>query len=164
ETAARRAGSRPGCGDTLLGRCLATNPIGYVCVPVLAASDGRVVVVCGADPAVCAWCGARFFFSSRRRHTRFSRDWSSDVCSSDLGDRHPACDHAERGGGVGQATGMREVHDGLCEEDQCGGGEGEHGGEECERGGGEEEFSFHRAAFRRACRWMRVSAVTYTAS
>src|SRR5690606_7615368 len=24
------------------------------------------------------------FFSSRRRHTRFSRDWSSDVCSSDL--------------------------------------------------------------------------------
>src|SRR5690606_39613888 len=27
-----------------------------------------------------------FFFSSRRRHTRFSRDWSSDVCSSDLMD------------------------------------------------------------------------------
>src|SRR6266511_4471608 len=25
-----------------------------------------------------------FFFSRRRRHTRFSRDWSSDVCSSDL--------------------------------------------------------------------------------
>src|SRR5260370_12236646 len=28
-----------------------------------------------------------FFFSSRRRHTRFKCDWSSDVCSSDL----PAC-------------------------------------------------------------------------
>src|SRR5207253_4417557 len=30
--------------------------------------------------------GARFFFffSSRRRHTRWPRDWSSDVCSSDL--------------------------------------------------------------------------------
>src|SRR2546422_11654558 len=28
------------------------------------------------------WCF--FFFSSRRRHTRCSRDWSSDVCSSDL--------------------------------------------------------------------------------
>src|SRR2546429_43098 len=28
-----------------------------------------------------------FFFSSRRRHTRCSRDWSSDVCSSDLGGR-----------------------------------------------------------------------------
>src|SRR5690625_5946944 len=28
-----------------------------------------------------------FFFSSRRRHTRWPRDWSSDVCSSDLGER-----------------------------------------------------------------------------
>src|SRR5690606_39300217 len=28
-----------------------------------------------------------FFFSSRRRHTSFSRDWSSDVCSSDLPQR-----------------------------------------------------------------------------
>src|SRR5207253_3899012 len=27
-----------------------------------------------------------FSFSSRRRHTRWPRDWSSDVCSSDLGD------------------------------------------------------------------------------
>src|SRR5690349_6976059 len=26
----------------------------------------------------------KFFFSSRRRHTRSLRDWSSDVCSSDL--------------------------------------------------------------------------------
>src|SRR5690606_39969004 len=31
-----------------------------------------------------------FFFSSRRRHTRFSRDWSSDVCSSDLQLKHAA--------------------------------------------------------------------------
>src|SRR5436309_4390866 len=30
------------------------------------------------------YCVFLFFFSSRRRHTRFSRDWSSDVCSSDL--------------------------------------------------------------------------------
>src|SRR5256885_7720949 len=29
-----------------------------------------------------------FFFSSRRRHTRFDYDWSSDVCSSDLGTIH----------------------------------------------------------------------------
>src|SRR5438067_10119450 len=28
-----------------------------------------------------------FFFSSRRRHTRSKRDWSSDVCSSDLAGR-----------------------------------------------------------------------------
>src|SRR5438105_9145802 len=31
-----------------------------------------------------------FFFSSRRRHTRSTRDWSSDVCSSDLLPRHLA--------------------------------------------------------------------------
>src|SRR5882762_11526713 len=30
-----------------------------------------------------SWCSF-FFFSSRRRHTRFKCDWSSDVCSSDL--------------------------------------------------------------------------------
>src|SRR5207237_5582463 len=29
-------------------------------------------------------CVCFFFFSSRRRHTRFKCDWSSDVCSSDL--------------------------------------------------------------------------------
>src|SRR5216684_4938228 len=33
-----------------------------------------------SHPARCQF----FFFSSRRRHTRCSRDWSSDVCSSDL--------------------------------------------------------------------------------
>src|SRR5437868_10512954 len=31
------------------------------------------------------FCVSFFFFSSRRRHTRSKRDWSSDVCSSDLG-------------------------------------------------------------------------------
>src|SRR2546430_8737553 len=31
---------------------------------------------------------AVFFFSSRRRHTRFDCDWSSDVCSSDLYQLH----------------------------------------------------------------------------
>src|SRR2546430_11199615 len=31
----------------------------------------------------CVW-HLYFFFSSRRRHTRFDCDWSSDVCSSDL--------------------------------------------------------------------------------
>ena len=30
------------------------------------------------------WGSDVFFFSSRRRHTRLVRDWSSDVCSSDL--------------------------------------------------------------------------------
>src|SRR5256886_12376444 len=33
----------------------------------------------------CLYCSVVFFFfSSRRRHTRFDCDWSSDVCSSDL--------------------------------------------------------------------------------
>src|SRR5437870_13599383 len=35
-----------------------------------------------------------FFFSSRRRHTRWPRDWSSDVCSSDLAEKR---EHAENG-------------------------------------------------------------------
>src|SRR5204862_2580621 len=33
-----------------------------------------------------------FFFSSRRRHTRSLRDWSSDVCSSDLSARPTRCE------------------------------------------------------------------------
>src|SRR5438105_7776792 len=39
-----------------------------------------------------------FFFSSRRRHTRSTRDWSSDVCSSDLERGHGALDRGQRGG------------------------------------------------------------------
>src|SRR5690349_24826136 len=39
-----------------------------------------------------------FFFSSRRRHTRSLRDWSSDVCSSDLEERRVAGEHAALGG------------------------------------------------------------------
>src|SRR5690606_16546080 len=53
--------------------------------------------------------------SSRRRHTRFSRDWSSDVCSSDLCDRgkhaklaSPACQEtlSRR---LAEDHGMREI-------------------------------------------------------
>src|SRR5437879_12771323 len=57
-----------------------------------------------------------FFFSSRRRHTRYIGDWSSDVCSSDLDSglaRHTA--HQERacrrgGGGrqIGRASCRKE--------------------------------------------------------
>src|SRR5258707_5944934 len=42
-----------------------------------------------------------FFFSSRRRHTRYWRDWSSDVCSSDLswtGTNYPADIHVAANG------------------------------------------------------------------
>src|SRR5215470_2991937 len=75
-----------------------------------------------------------FFFSSRRRHTRCYRDWSSDVCSSDLdchhhadggqhaelahGAQHRETDHGEAGGGGG---GGRDV--GASEAGE-GGGDG----------------------------------------
>src|SRR5690625_7505086 len=39
------------------------------------------------------------FFSSRRRHTRWPRDWSSDVCSSDL-DSHRRPPHSPPGRGA----------------------------------------------------------------
>src|SRR5690349_22000035 len=58
-----------------------------------------------------------FFFSSRRRHTRSLRDWSSDVCSSDLmRDRGPKAkllnDNA-RTGEVGQLF-HRDWRDGIA--------------------------------------------------
>src|SRR2546430_11333339 len=45
-----------------------------------------------------------FFFSSRRRHTRFDCDWSSDVCSSDLA--RPSLHFAD-GGGTGEQVALR---------------------------------------------------------
>src|SRR5690348_18226269 len=41
------------------------------------------------------WC---FFFSSRRRHTRWTGDWSSDVCSSDLAHADPGAVRRRRRG------------------------------------------------------------------
>src|SRR5215203_6665996 len=41
----------------------------------------------------CLFCFLFFFFSSRRRHTRYWRDWSSDVCSSDLHLAFPQYEH-----------------------------------------------------------------------
>src|SRR5690606_40880072 len=50
------------------------------------------------------------FFSSRRRHTRFSRDWSSDVCSSDLmvgeGHRREAVIPLERDNVIADSVGQ----------------------------------------------------------
>src|SRR5207237_6925561 len=47
---------------------------------VMCAFAGAVVFI----RECCASRPLFFFFSSRRRHTRFKCDWSSDVCSSDL--------------------------------------------------------------------------------
>src|SRR2546426_4206698 len=49
-----------------------------------------------------------FFFSSRRRHTRLQGDWSSDVCSSDLGDRQIECTINGIGERAGNAA-MEEI-------------------------------------------------------
>src|SRR5690606_39905104 len=48
-----------------------------------------------------------FFFSSRRRHTRFSRDWSSDVCSSDLDVLAPS--YREYGAQIMRGVRLREI-------------------------------------------------------
>src|SRR5256885_14551696 len=45
--------------------------------------------------------GCVFFFSSRRRHTRLQGDWSSDVCSSDLGRLFPLAAKAQGRGFLG---------------------------------------------------------------
>src|SRR5439155_10886722 len=62
-----------------------------------------------------------FFFSSRRRHTRWPRDWSSDVCSSDLvagRDPRPTKLHriaAPRERRRAAALGGHEVEDGVIQ-------------------------------------------------
>src|SRR5690606_25298571 len=56
-----------------------------------------------------------FFFSSRRRHTRFSRDWSSDVCSSDL-NRKQGMSRNNKGGNNG---GSHVSRPGLLDRDLC---------------------------------------------
>src|SRR3989449_9024214 len=67
-----------------------------------------------------------FFFSSRRRHTRCSRDWSSDVCSSDLLEvEHLTTEFVTRGGVVRAVDGVSwDVREGetvaLVGESGCG--------------------------------------------
>src|SRR5437868_8546536 len=57
-----------------------------------------------------------FFFSSRRRHTRSKRDWSSDVCSSDL-DHGLTCDAFATLAGVGE-RGERVARESVIAEDR----------------------------------------------
>src|SRR5262245_64519508 len=59
---------------------------GFVCVLVSCFVSGVFRLLCLVSVSVCfVWVLLFFFFSSRRRHTRCLSDWSSDVCSSDLG-------------------------------------------------------------------------------
>src|SRR5690242_21076764 len=61
-------------------------------IVLMLASGSAVWLVSYLIFLVSAWTGF-FFFSSRRRHTRLTCDWSSDVCSSDL---FGAAEHAVR--------------------------------------------------------------------
>src|SRR3712207_9525918 len=56
------------------------------------------------------FCLYFFFFSSRRRHTRYWRDWSSDVCSSDLTDEYnsPRSKYWQR---ILQTVALEKEHD-----------------------------------------------------
>src|SRR3712207_7149150 len=60
-----------------------------------------------------------FFFSSRRRHTRYWRDWSSDVCSSDL---------VLAGGTLGRDPPAQEQRDQRRQDAPDGGGGGDVAG------------------------------------
>src|SRR3712207_7819626 len=61
-----------------------------------------------------------FFFSSRRRHTRYWRDWSSDVCSSDL---FAEWDHGQTAF-VGEAQHLDDLFAGLRVDHGVGGTRG----------------------------------------
>src|SRR5204863_1484733 len=78
-----------------------------------------------------------FFFSSRRRHTRSLRDWSSDVCSSDLG----------------RAVGPLEVVDPDAEDDDL------RVGRHLLLGGFEDRGRVSQDAFRRVIRHRRPCVV-----
>src|SRR5256884_4376005 len=58
------------------------------------------------SPSVSVWSRVFFFFSSRRRHTRCSRDWSSDVCSYDLFDWTPPDVFVIPGGNLGNVSAL----------------------------------------------------------
>src|SRR5256885_13165425 len=63
------------------------TPRGIRSIPVITKLDVRVRLVVDEHMNIVSLVLLLhvFFFSSRRRHTRLQGDWSSDVCSSDLG-------------------------------------------------------------------------------
>src|SRR2546427_10530665 len=76
-----------------------------------------------------------FFFSSRRRHTRFDCDWSSDVCSSDLSAATATVAVAALGPAAAIGRGAPVGGRGLVAAGERGAGEGRVGEEGRARGG-----------------------------
>src|SRR5207245_5342564 len=84
--------------------------------------------------------GVIFLFSSRRRHTRCYRDWSSDVCSSDLAER----EHAAAQLGIASAAGSCRG-EALQQPCTCQRSEERRVGKECRYGGGTDRWVMNRA-------------------
>src|SRR5215207_8318831 len=64
---------------------LYTTTLVFIWLILLLIMFSSILIALDCSSDLClAFLRAFFFFSSRRRHTRSTRDWSSDVCSSDL--------------------------------------------------------------------------------
>src|SRR5256886_9397709 len=99
-------------------------------------------------------CSFVFFFSSRRRHTRFDCDWSSDVCSSDLGAEQVAehggidgmADEVIRSRGDELVIGAETSIDSPLTAESAGAGPGKKTGED-EKDNGERDLPGPRKSF-----------------
>src|SRR5438105_14908614 len=96
----------------------------------------------------------RFFFSSRRRHTRSTRDWSSDVCSSDLVDQGALADTTDTAGTVAYLSPGVTLHVMRSEERRV--------GKECRsRGSGAQQKKKATEKVRRAAARFRCMAILH---
>src|SRR2546421_6870053 len=91
--------------------------------PRVAIRPGKLIEV-GPGSVYC-------FFSSRRRHTRSDRDWSSDVCSSDLSLSMPCVPTGPEAGNCGDmidndCNGLIDCADPACGLSTCVGGTNNH--------------------------------------
>src|SRR5688572_21984192 len=101
--------------DRTDGRSLFGEELGKVLLEVgLVPGEVEGFVLAGSFPPLASRCALQgwlraFFFPSRRRHTRFDCDWSSDVCSSDLAGGEAGEPDADT---IGRAAARMVRHDG----------------------------------------------------